>query len=493
MHLPHAKDPARPRRSNLALLLLTIAVASCGGGGDTIQSPDGGAPPPPAAGPGPTPPAPGPAPDPPPAPPPPSAAGPTVTPRGTAEGFVAAETVGPAGGTVSSAGGRLEILIPPGALAAPTEITIQPITNTMPNGIGQAYRLGPEGIAFAVPVKIRFNAIPDDLDGTDLSVVDLVSQTAEGTWQAYPAQVADAGTGSVTVDSLHFSDWGSQAGYLLTPPSAALSVREQLSLTLSECGYVDAPKAGGGTYKALDCKGSTTALLDRWQLNGNDIDVSPTSLGTLVPTNTGRAGYKAPDLVPGGNPVVASARLQVEGRNGTPRLSAKITIIDRPGYTLYAERKQILENPLQGRQEISSVSSGRWVYSASQSFTNNAPTWLARGHVSIKYKVTNPVCTTSLRGGAAFDEAPGINGLFQVPGTTKFSFGAAVSQVTLTGTSECEGKPPKPLSLTIDWAAIVGEGTVAPDANGTLAGSVRLRPQGGEVVEQTFKFEPDGR
>jgi hypothetical protein len=496
------------RKLNFALALVSLALASCGGGdADQSEAPIAAAP-----APSPTPPAP-PAPAPtPPAPTPPSPAAadsPTVSALGTAEGFSVVETVGPAGGTVLGAGGRVEIVIPPGALAAPTEITIQPITNTMPNGIGQAYRLGPEGVTFAVPVKIKFNAIPDDLNGTDLSYLDLLAQTSDGTWEAHPSQVTDVGTGSVTVESMHFSDWGTQARYYLTPASATLSFREQLTLTLRECGYIDTPNPpvkdpttgelkSNGTYKALTCKGSTSALLDQWQLNGNDAAVSAASLGTLLPTNAARAGYQAPDQVPSGNPVVASARLQAEGKVGTPRLSAKITIVDKPGYSLYAERTQKLTDGT-STQVISSVAAGQWTYSALQSTANQASTWQPRGRVNIAYKVTNPVCTTSLRGGADFDDALTSNALLQIPGSTKLSFGASVLQVTLTGTSVCTDSPEKAVSLTIDWPALVSadqspdDALVAPDANGKLAGSNRWSPQGSEVVTQTFKFEPVGR
>jgi hypothetical protein len=482
----------RLRQLSVALAIAAIAMTGCGGGGwsGTALAPAGGAP----------------------APPPfqvptqqpttPPAATATVTPLGTPEGFPVVETVGPAGGTVSCAAGRPELVIPAGVLAAPTDITIQPITNTMPNGIGQAYRLGPEGLTFAVPVKISFNPISDELNGSDPGFVSLPSQAAEDTWEAYPTQVADVANGSISVDSLHFSEWGANPHYTLVPRSAVANVHEQFTLTLSECGNIDTPKplvrdpqtgqlSSGCTYKALVCRGASTALLDQWKLDGNAIAVSPASLGTLVPTNSARAGYKAPDKVPNASLVVASARLQAEGQTATPRLNSAIRIIDQPGYRFYAERKQILTNAVLGRQEISSVASGRWLQCGTRSSNNKANTWFPIGNVNIAYKVVNFDCTVNLRGSADFDETLEFNSLVLKPVIAQFSVGASVLQVRLTGTSECKDSGTQPLSLTIQWVELASanqnpaSGLVTSDTKGQLTDSNRWSPQKGEVVGQT--------
>jgi len=73
----------------------------------------------------------------------------------------ASATVGPAGGSVASADGSVTLTVPPGALAASTQIRITALTgNAVPANIrafgpGQVYRLEPAGTAFVIPARLR--------------------------------------------------------------------------------------------------------------------------------------------------------------------------------------------------------------------------------------------------------------------------------------------------------------------------------------------------
>ena len=53
-------------------------------------------------------------------------------------------TIGPEGGTINSSDGLLSVNIPQGALLSSTVISIQPVTNQAPLGLGNGYRLGPK-------------------------------------------------------------------------------------------------------------------------------------------------------------------------------------------------------------------------------------------------------------------------------------------------------------------------------------------------------------
>jgi hypothetical protein len=71
--------------------------------------------------------------------------------------------IGPAGGSVSLADGT-RVEIPPGALAAPIEVTISKVPGVaLPpsmtqvgsvGSVGSMYEIGPEGTEFAAPVTI---------------------------------------------------------------------------------------------------------------------------------------------------------------------------------------------------------------------------------------------------------------------------------------------------------------------------------------------------
>ena len=62
--------------------------------------------------------------------------------------------IGPAGGTISSADGRITLTVPKDAVSESVQFSIQPISNTAQDGIGHAYRLEPGGRAFVAPLSI---------------------------------------------------------------------------------------------------------------------------------------------------------------------------------------------------------------------------------------------------------------------------------------------------------------------------------------------------
>jgi len=67
--------------------------------------------------------------------------------------------IGPEGGVAISVDGRLQVTVPPGALAAETEITIATDRGlTGGRQIGLGYRLGPTNLAFDAPVEVSLQA-----------------------------------------------------------------------------------------------------------------------------------------------------------------------------------------------------------------------------------------------------------------------------------------------------------------------------------------------
>src|ERR1035438_354521 len=76
---------------------------------------------------------------------------PYITPIGDTAGALVSASIGPTGGSLTSSDGRVQLMIPAGALSQTTTISIQPIINLCPGGIGLAYDLQPNGTKFAVP------------------------------------------------------------------------------------------------------------------------------------------------------------------------------------------------------------------------------------------------------------------------------------------------------------------------------------------------------
>jgi len=72
-------------------------------------------------------------------------------------GTPATKEIGTTGGSITSPDGRITITIPAGALTGNTPITIQPIENTTPLGIGLSYDFLPNGQQFAKPITVTLH------------------------------------------------------------------------------------------------------------------------------------------------------------------------------------------------------------------------------------------------------------------------------------------------------------------------------------------------
>jgi 6-phosphogluconolactonase (cycloisomerase 2 family) len=149
----------------IALLGVTILLASCGGGGHT-------------------------------------------------DGSLAAAGVGPAGGTIAGTGtmSQFVVTVPPGAVASFTAITITPgdtITQARTFPVGPAFHIDAGGVTFAVPVTLTIPYDPDALYGTfpgaDESLIHVGKRedTGETTWLTPTA--IDTTNHTVTIEVTTFS------------------------------------------------------------------------------------------------------------------------------------------------------------------------------------------------------------------------------------------------------------------------------------------------
>src|SRR6476620_2665931 len=119
----------------------------------------------------------------------------TVTPFPTAIGSpvgnAQTKEIGTTGGSITSPDGRITITIPAGALSSNTPITIQPIENTTPLGIGLSYDFLPNGQQFAKPVTVTLHYNNEEMAGTAPELLEFGFQNNQNVWQ---------GTGSLQVN-----------------------------------------------------------------------------------------------------------------------------------------------------------------------------------------------------------------------------------------------------------------------------------------------------
>jgi hypothetical protein len=108
---------------------------------------------------------------------------PFTTPIGDTAGAPVSASIGPTGGSLTSSDGRVQLVIPAGALSQTTIITIQPIINLCPGGIGLAYDLQPTGTKFSTPASLIFHYSDSDVNGTEPLLITSVFQDSANAWE----------------------------------------------------------------------------------------------------------------------------------------------------------------------------------------------------------------------------------------------------------------------------------------------------------------------
>ena len=265
------------------------------------------------------------------------AAKPAITPAGTPLGSVNSATIGPDGDTLSSPDSRLTLSVPPGAFAADTEVSIAPVTNTAPNGVGLTYRFTPEGTTFAKPVTLAWQLSPNDLAGGSLDDFLVAAQTSDGKWMAQPGVKRDVATNTLSVSARHFSDWALLKTLVLKPGEAKVDVGKSVNFT-PKVLYVDP------ALLATDSETTVPQLITLSDLGPNPVwavDGKPNGdavIGTIYEANH-LGNYIAPGNVPAANPVSVSLSIQL----GSRKLLAPaiVTIIGNEEWTGDSEITQL--------------------------------------------------------------------------------------------------------------------------------------------------------
>ena len=223
-----------------------------------------------------------------------------ICPVGTKLGEAIITTIGPAGGTLTTADERLTINVPAGAVDNSQSFSIEPITNTGPQGLGTAFRLAPHGITFKKPVTISMRYTPESLDGTIAEALALAYQTDKGIWRLAAGGKVDTTTHTVSVETTHFSDWAMLERAVLAPsvgfvkPGGNLGLEVRL-LTTDVLASLNTEQDVPEPYESP----STVVDYSSWKLIG---------AGQLIPA-AWKALYNAPNTPPVRNPVAVTIKL----------------------------------------------------------------------------------------------------------------------------------------------------------------------------------------
>lgn len=231
-----------------------------------------------------------------PPPPPKEPIEPVATEVGEPIGDAVTQAIGPAGGTIESADGALRIEVPAGALAAEQTLSIQPIANHAHGKVSGAFRLGPEDVPFASPVRLTFSFTPEQVLGTSPQLLRVASQNNDGFWELHEQLQLDAEEGIVSVESTHFSDWSLVTGALLSPESATIKPSETVSLSVVICERVQPDDLLAPLV--AECRPSEVIsnLVKNWSVNGTP--GGDGNVGTVAVQDNRTALYTAPATAP---------------------------------------------------------------------------------------------------------------------------------------------------------------------------------------------------
>lgn len=298
---------------------------------------------------------------------------PVATDVGIPVGEVVSQMVGTAGGEVISADGRLRLNIPAGALSTNTTIGIQSITNNAPLGLGNNYRLTPQGTTFTQPATLTFGYDEAMLETAEPDFLWAVTQNANGTWSGGRKSVVNKTAKTVTVTTTHFSDWGMGrfVDLTLVPPAATVQVNENVPLSITGFKYdpdhddddlvplahIDDDLVGlnEGQQLLLSTEQFTGFRVKYWALNGATAPVD-NSNGKLA-VDGKKATYTAPGRTP--NPATLTASVNLEAKDNTGKwhaysLLSNITVLSEYYMKMVVDGEELyyVHNAPEGEKDI---------------------------------------------------------------------------------------------------------------------------------------------
>jgi hypothetical protein len=259
-------------------------------------------------------------------------------------------SIGPTGGSIRSADGRLTLKVPAGALTTSTTLSIAPIGNGAPNAIGSGYSLSPAGVTFGGAAQLVLAYTDADLNGTDAGALGIASD--DGTsWQAILGGSLDPVAHTLTVPVSSTSsgptaaagrraqnarargNLGPYGSVHIEPGSGVVPVRGRLTFSLKFVGPSSTATSSPGFFALVP--GGVNVDEIRWDA----------IFGTIQSTGTYDALYTAPNCLPRYNPVTVQAHVRASGGPHFPNdaiVSARVRVIERDWMIQVTYRSQSL-------------------------------------------------------------------------------------------------------------------------------------------------------
>lgn len=207
---------------------------------------------------------------------------PVPTEHGLIDGPLVTKLIGAEGGSLVSGDGLMQLDIPEGAVAIPTNFSIQPVTKTLAAATGTAYRLGPGTVDFQKDVSVTFTYTSEDLVGTDENDLYLAYQDTEGYWYRAVQTTINKESKKLTTQTRHFSDWAIERLFFIDIKQLKATAGEEIDVCAK---YSDA--LPDMHLYAIDSV-VPDKNVETWFVNGP---------GSFSETGKARTKYKAPEVI----------------------------------------------------------------------------------------------------------------------------------------------------------------------------------------------------
>jgi hypothetical protein len=209
-----------------------------------------------------------------------------ITGIGIPVGDPVTKTIGISGGSLASEDGRIQLDIPAGSLAGNTDISIQPVTNEAPGGIGLSYQLLPEGIVFNKPVTIMFHYTDEEINGSHPYFLLVAYQDSAQSWRADRVnRELDTIAKTISIPSTHFSIWSAVNEIRLIVEKDEFKANETGPIVVKE--VLDHGEDAGDDLSTLTTSSSVPDnIVSNWTVKGyttnNALDGQITGSGSKV-------------------------------------------------------------------------------------------------------------------------------------------------------------------------------------------------------------------
>ena len=224
-----------------------------------------------------------------------------ITTIGKPDGAQTEIKIGIDGGSLVSSDGKAELIIPEGSVTKKTSFSIQPVTNTVPNGNGKAYRLEPSGIQFKKPVQLVFHYDEEESKDSMQLLMGIAMQDDKGQWYGLKNFALDTVAKTITGNISHFSDWSNFNKIKLYPSYGRLKVKKSLDME------IDVVSSEDEDISPLTPSGDERAPLKKRKIPWTSIWNK--TAGTLKVQSKTTATFTAPATIPNQNPVAVTVNL----------------------------------------------------------------------------------------------------------------------------------------------------------------------------------------